>query len=72
MDEKEAEKIDINGIASAVAAAVGKLNLPKESEEKEKEKSGESETFDCPECGSKVSARAKYCPGCGCELEWEE
>lgn len=36
------------------------------------EKKGEAETFDCPECGVKVTEKQKYCPGCGIELEWEE
>ena len=32
----------------------------------------EVETFDCPECGGKVTGLQKHCSGCGIALEWEE
>ena len=61
------EEKDISGIAGAVAKELAKLNVEKpttpEGEEVE-------EGFNCPECGTPVKGMTKYCPGCGCELEW--
>lgn len=62
------EQDDISSIATAVAKAVGSLNVDKPEDKSEVK---ETESFNCPECGSKVSVMAKYCPACGVELEWE-
>jgi rubrerythrin len=69
MDEK-----DVNSIASAVSNALAKLNADTAGEkgEERKEKREEEETFVCPDCGTSVKGMTKYCPGCGCELEWGE
>ena len=66
----ENEKIDINGIAGAVAKELAKL---KEDTDKRSDTKNESEAgvFNCPECGTPVKGMTTYCPGCGCELDWE-
>lgn len=58
---------DVDNIAQAVTNAIAKLN----ADDKALKEQLTSETFECPECGAKVSAMTKYCPGCGIELEWE-
>lgn len=68
--KQKMETEELNSIANAVAKAVGALNVDK-LEEKEKTE-GKSESFECPECGGKVSARSVHCPHCGIELEWGE
>ena len=69
----ENEKIDINGIAGAVAKELAKLkeDSDKVKEEAEKKPNAEEASFNCPECGAPVKGMTTYCPGCGCELEWE-
>ena len=70
----ENEKIDVNGIAGAVAKELAKLNAENEATKSTndvKSESNESESFVCPECGTSVKGMTTYCPGCGCELEWE-
>jgi len=72
----ENEKIDINGIAGAVAKELAKLK--EDADKRSDTKSGNnesgaevSESFVCPECGTPVKGMTTYCPGCGCQLEWE-
>ena len=72
----ENEKIDINGIAGAVAKELAKLNADKEDADARRDTIGENnesgaEVFNCPECGAPVKGMTTYCPGCGCPLEWE-
>lgn len=67
--KEKMEEEELKNIANAVAKAVGALNVDKPvDKEKPEEK---SESFDCPECGGKVSAMSKHCSYCGTELEWE-
>jgi len=69
----ENEKIDINGIAGAVAKELAKLkeDSDKGKEDVEKKPNAEEAVFNCPECGTSVKGMTAYCPGCGCPLEWE-
>ena len=64
------EEKDINGIAAAVSAAIGKLNS--DTKEKEVDIDAAERVFNCPDCGTSVKARTTYCPNCGCPLEWED
>ena len=64
------EETEINSIAKAVSAAVGKLN--EDTKKEENKESGTPETFNCPDCGTPVKAMTPYCPNCGVPLEWEE
>ena len=65
------EEKDVNGIASAVTAALAKLNADTRDKEEVKDKGVPPEIFKCPECGGEVSGGITYCQHCGCELEWE-
>lgn len=68
MDEK-----DVKEIASAVSGAIAKLNadtIAAEGNSIEKEKT--SYLFKCPECNGEVTGGIKFCPHCGCELEWAD
>lgn len=69
------EEKDVNSIASAVTAALGKLNADTAAQAaKEKEKNNTEtsvEVFKCPECGTTLVGGISYCQSCGCPLEWE-
>jgi uncharacterized OB-fold protein len=71
------EEKDILALIKGVVAEARKQDKEgNELEEARKRKAEgdakpETETFNCPECGEKVSANQKYCPGCGTELQWE-
>jgi len=67
----ENEKIDINGIAGAVAKELAKLKEDSDKEKEDLKPNEEVEVFNCPECGTPVKGMTTYCPGCGCQLEWE-
>ena len=62
------EEKDISIIAGAVAKEIAKLNVEKPEIKNEQEEVEEG--FSCPDCGTPVKGMTKYCPGCGCELEW--
>jgi len=61
MEENDVKAIIKNAIAEA-----------KKLEDEEKTKKGTGESFNCPECGTPVSARQKHCGSCGVELDWED
>lgn len=65
MEDTEIKTL-IESVRNEVARVEGKI--PKAQEEKE-EKSGISEA--CPDCGGSLTSKAKYCPYCGIELEWD-
>lgn len=68
------EEKDVNSIASAVTAALAKLNADtaaSEAKEANDAKSEEVFKFKCPDCGGEVTGGIKYCNHCACELEWE-
>jgi len=67
----ENEKIDINGIAGAVAKELAKLKEDSDKGKEDSDKGKEEAGFNCPECGTVVKGMTTYCPGCGCELDWE-
>ena len=64
------EETEINSIAKAVSAAVGKLN--EDTKKEENKDTGTPETFNCPDCGTVIKALTAYCPNCGLALDWEE
>ena len=66
------EETEINSIAKAVSAAVGKLNEDTKKEENKEPRAGTPETFNCPDCGTAIKALTTYCPNCGLALDWEE
>ena len=74
------EEKDVNSIASAVTAALSKLNADTAAKEKENDKGAYAEkvdkmilpeVFKCPDCGTPVTGGIAYCQACGCPLEWE-
>lgn len=68
------EQKDFESLVHAVAQQVNQLNKSETNEKPTDTKTEEKdlvETFNCPECSTKVSAMSKHCPSCGCELEWE-
>ena len=70
------EEKDVNSIASAVTAALSKLNADtvaeKAKEDKEKNPpETATDVFTCPDCGASVTGGIAYCQACGCPLEWE-
>lgn len=70
------EEKDVNSIASAVTAALSKLNADtaaaKDKEDKEKTPpETATDVFKCPDCGATVTGGIAYCQSCGCPLEWE-
>ena len=67
------EEKDVNSIASAVTAALSKLNADTAAE-KDKEKNlpeTATEVFKWPDCGTPVTGGIAYCQACGCPLKWE-
>ena len=61
------EDNDIKALIESVRNEVSRVEgkIPKSQEEK----SGISEV--CPDCGGSLTSKAKYCPFCGIELEWD-
>ena len=66
------EEKDVNSIASAVTAALSKLNADTAIKDKEKNPPETAvDVFKCPDCGAAVTGGIAYCQSCGCPLEWE-
>jgi uncharacterized OB-fold protein len=66
MEDNEIKSL-IEGVRNEVARVEGKI--PKDKASGDEEKSGISEV--CPDCGGSLTSKVKYCPFCGCELEWD-
>ena len=74
------EEKDVNSIASAVTAALSKLNADTAAKDaydkaaKDKEINADKaakDIFTCPDCGATITGGIAFCQACGCPLEWE-
>ncbi|KPJ87191.1 MAG: transcription elongation factor NusA [Spirochaetes bacterium DG_61] len=71
MDKEMAERV-VKTITENVEVVEEEEVIKSEGGEPKTEESEETEYYECPNCGSKITEDMKRCPSCGVELEFKE